>query len=595
MATATALPRWDLTPFFPSIESPEFHEAFASFGRDIGRLEAIVAEHRLGRDAPLDRALFDQVIGLLNAVLEQRTLFQAYLSAHTTTDATDVVAQAKESELDGLHTRFQKVRARLTAWIGSIDEKALLGSTPRARDHSYFIEKCQVGARHQMSPAEEELAAELQPIAGAAWEKLYGNVSSLIQTTVPLPEGDRVLPMSAIRNLAYEADRRIRQVAFETELATWKANEVPLAAALNSIKGQVGTLNRRRGWESPLDEALFQANIDRATLDAMLGAARDAFPDFRRYLKAKARALGVGRLAFFDLFAPVGDSARQWPYEEAERFVEMNFATFSDKLADSARRAFRERWIDAEARTGKRDGAYCAPYPKGISRVMMNFRPSFGSVKTLAHELGHAYHNLCLGERTAIQQDIPMTLAETASIFCETIMKRAALKAMPEGERITLLEASLQSECQVVVDITSRFIFESGVFEGRIERELSAAELCGLMRNAQLDTYGDALDPERLHPYMWAAKPHYYASEESFYNFPYMFGLLFGLGLYGLYEAEPAGFHERYDELLSTSGMADAATLAASVGIDIRSKAFWARGLATIRDEIDQFEVLVGR
>jgi oligoendopeptidase F len=216
-------------------------------------------------------------------------------------------------------------------------------------------------------------------------------------------------------------------------------------------------------------------------------------------------------------------------------------------------------------------------------------------MSTLAHELGHGYHNLNLADRTMLQRDTPMTLAETASIFCETIVREAALARADAAERLEILEASLQGSCQVVVDITSRFLFERRVFEGRQQRELSVGELNEFMLQAQRETYGDGLDEALLHPYMWAMKPHYYSAGRSFYNFPYMFGLLFGLGLYARYRQDPEQFRASYDDLLSSTGLADAATLAARFGIEIRTPAFWAASLDIVRGDIDRFESLVAR
>jgi oligoendopeptidase F len=190
-----------------------------------------------------------------------------------------------------------------------------------------------------------------------------------------------------------------------------------------------------------------------------------------------------------------------------------------------------------------------------------------------------------------MQRETPMTLAETASIFCETIVKNAVLEHGTDAERLTALEAALGGACQVVVDISSRFLFEQNVYDLRSRRELAPRELSEFMLQAQRDTYGDGLDESQLHPYMWAAKPHYYGS--SFYNFPYMFGLLFGLGLYAEYQRQPDGFHARYDALLSRTGLADAATLASEFGIDIRTPDFWRASLAQIEADVEAFEKLV--
>jgi pepF/M3 family oligoendopeptidase len=444
-----------------------------------------------------------------------------------------------------------------------------------------------------MSPAEETLAAELNVSSGTAWEKLHSDVTSQLTVTLELAGEKQVLPMSMVRNLAYESDRAVRQRAYEAELAGWQGAAIPLAAAMNGIKGEVLTLARHRGWESPLDASLFESNIDRETLEAMLTAAQEAFPDFRRYLHAKARALSLPRLAWYDLFAPVGGSTKAWSYSEARQFIVEQFGAFSSRLADFAARAFRENWIDAEPRVGKIDGAYCTPLRKDESRVFANFKPSYGGVSTLAHELGHGYHNLNLAERTKLQQETPMTLAETASIFCETIIQHAAMRNANTQEQIAILEASLQSSCQVVVDITSRFLFEQRVFERRKQRELSIDEFNTLMIEAQRETYGDGLDENLLHPYMWAMKPHYYSTGFSYYNYPYMFGLLFGLGLYARYQQNPEDFKKGYDDLLSQTGLADAATLAAQFGIDTRSVNFWRASLDIVRSDINQFEQLI--
>ena len=398
--------------------------------------------------------------------------------------------------------------------------------------------------------------------------------------------------MSMVRNLAVDPDREVRRRAYEVELEGWKRVALPLAAALNSIKGEVNVLSRRRDWGSPLGASLLDNNIDSQTLNAMFTAARESFPDFRRYLHAKARTLGLSRLAWYDLFAPVSNDEKVWEYDDAAAFIIEQFGTFSPRLSNFAARAFREHWIDAQPREGKQDGAYCTPLRKDESRVFANYKASFDGVGTLAHELGHGYHNLNLAQRTMLQRSTPMALAETASIFCETIIRNAALQHAGRQEQIAILEASLQGACQVVVDITSRFLFEQRVFNQRRQRELSIDELNNLMLEAQRETYGDGLDENALHPYMWAMKPHYYSSKLSFYNYPYMFGLLFGLGLYARYQEDSEKFKSSYDELLSSTGLADAATLAEQFGINIRSTEFWRSSFDIVRLDIKRFEEL---
>jgi len=597
MDIVSTLPHWDMTVVYPSMESQEFARGYSSVVQDIDELAHLFdTRHIEGQTtAPLSGETiktFEIIIERFNAVLEATSTLSTYIMCFITTNTHDSLAQAKMSELQKSLVTLKQLGTRLTAWIGSLDVDALIDRSTVAGEHAYMLRKAKLRAAHLMTPAEEALASELNVSSGTAWSKLHSDVTSQLRVPVKVDGQIQELPMSVVRNMADEADRDVRRSAYEAELAGWKEAAVPLAAALNSIKGEVNVLARKRGWQSPLEASLFNSNIDRATLDAMLTSARESFPDFRRYLHAKARALGLSRLAWYDLFAPVGKSDKIWEYDEAARFIVEQFGTYSSRLSGFAARAFRERWIDAEPRVGKVDGAYCTLLRKDESRVFANYKPSYGGVSTLAHELGHGYHNLNLAHRTLLQQDTPMTLAETASIFCETIIREATLRKADKQEQIMILEASLQGSCQVVVDITSRFLFEQRVFEARQQRELSIDELNNVMLEAQRETYGDGLDESVLHPYMWAMKPHYYSTESSFYNYPYMFGLLFGLGLYAQYQQDPEKFKQGYDDLLSSTGLADAATLAAQFGIDIRSADFWRASLNIIRGDIDRFEEL---
>lgn len=599
-----AMPRWDMTVVYPSLESPEFE---AGFVRVTGRIadlaalfdaEKIDAEGIAAPDAPpaMNDALivrFEKVTGELNAIFEDVRTLRGYISSFVATDSRNAPAQAKMSELRRPMVTLNNLDTRFIAWLGGLDIEALIAKSALAADHAYYLREAKIAAKRLMTPAEEDLASELSLSGGSAWTRLYGDLTSQITVPFARNEGDAPenLPISVIRALATDPDRDVRRRAYEAELATWEQNALPISAALNAIKQETNALTGRRKWKSPLDAACFNNHIDRATLDAMLSAARKSFPDFRRYLRAKAKIVsGAERLPFYDLFAPVGTSSRAWQWNEAERFVAEQFGAYSEKMQAFAERAFRENWIDAAPRPGKRDGAFCMGLRADESRIMQNYRPAFGGVSTLAHELGHGYHNLCLAGRTPLQRNTPMTLAETASIFCETIIKRAALATGTPDEKIVILEASLQGACQVVVDITSRFLFEQRTLEARQQRELSADELCALMRDAQLETYGDGLDENFLHPYMWAAKGHYYGA--TFYNFPYMFGLLFGLGLYAQYQADPDGFRARYDDLLSQTGMDSAADLAARFGFNLREESFWNASFDILRDDIAQFEVL---
>jgi len=361
MATAP-LPRWDMSTAYPSLESEEFRAAFARAVDGIAELRAefdrlgIRAADGVNVDAETVAA-FDAIVPRQNALGEALRTVGAYVSAFVSTNSRDETAQARDSELSQHLVELRKLGTRFVAWIGALDVDALVERSATARAHAFPLRKAARAARHQMTEPEEDLAASLGPSSGIAWARLHGNVAS--QLVVEVAGKPAPLPMSAVRALAHDPSAETRKAAYDAELKSWERAAVPLAAALNGIKGEVHTLNRRRGFTDDLEPALFANNIDRATLDAMHAACRAAFPDFRRYLRAKARLLGKPSLPWYDMFAPVGgEGVRAWSFEDAGAFVVEQFATYSTKLAELPRRALRERWIDAEPRAGKRDGAF---------------------------------------------------------------------------------------------------------------------------------------------------------------------------------------------------------------------------------------------
>lgn len=584
------LPEWDMTPFFPGLDSAEFQLEFAAVVREIHEVaEQFDRDDIDGTPAsgvPQDTIeVFERTVINLNHVLDRMRVVGAYLSAFVSVDSRNDNAQTLMSAYQSATIAVPTLMSRFTAWIGAVDYESIIVDSKIAAEHDFMVRKCAIGASHLMSGPEEQLASELTLSGSRAWNRLHGDVSSQIMVEV---EGVGKLPMSAARNLAYSPDLMIREASYRAELEAWERNKIPVAAAFNGIKGEVVTLCRRRKWISPLEESLHENHIDPEVLNAMLGSARRSYPMFRRYLLAKAKVLGTDRITWYDLFAPIDSKTRLWSWDEARAFILETFGTYSIRLQDYARRAFDEHWIDAPSTDGKRDGAFCMRVRGEESRILTNFKPTINGVSTLAHELGHGYHNLNLAQRSYLQRDTPMTLAETASIFCETIVRNAGLIHADPLERMGILEASLQGACQIVVDISSRLFFEQEALKSRASRALQPDELCEIMLRAQDETYGEALLPEKRHPYMWAAKPHYY-STESYYNYPYMFGMLFGLGLYARYEADPPAFRQDYDELLSWTGMADAETLAKRFGIDIKSEEFWDSSLTIIERDINLF------
>jgi pepF/M3 family oligoendopeptidase len=596
MLIQTQLPHWDVTSFFPSLDSPQFASAFDGLAEAIDAFAKRFDEAgiRAASSPFVDGAtatIFDELLTRSNEIAESMRLVRGYVHSLITTDAHDDEAQARNSELQLLGVELDKLGKRYAAWVGSLDVDELIARSSVAKAHEFGVRRTHENAAFLMSDAEEALASSLGPSGVGAWAKLHGNVTSRVLASVEFPDGRvETLPMAAVRGLAHDPDPDVRQAAYRAEMRTWPTVEVPLAAALNSIKGWHNVVNARRGYTDSLEPALRMNNVDRATLDAMQQAVIEALPDFRRYLRAKARLLGKGVLAWWDLSAPLGAEGRVWDWDDTATFVVGQFQTFSDRLAGLAARAFLERWIDAEPREGKRDGGFCMGVRGDESRILVNFTNDFSSVSTVAHELGHAYHNINLAHRTASQRSTPMALAETASTFCETIVNNAMLDQAADDERLGILEAGLAHMFMITAEIHTRFIFEKALYERRAKRELAPRELCELLTSAQSEVFGDAVDPDQLHPYQWALKPHYYSS--SYYNWPYTFGQLFGTGLYAEYEKDADAFRAGYDDLLSSTGMFDAADLAARFGMDVRSVDLWRSSLDVVRAQIAAFEKL---
>jgi oligoendopeptidase F len=601
----TDLPRWDMRNVYPSLDSPEFKQALQTLGEMLEDLDEYILGQNIDPSKPIKESdsarlasIIEGFIDQINAAWNLSETLRAYINSFTSTDSYNDAALKAMSEWQKHNVRLNLQRKSIfRGWVGKLEDRLpeILEHSETVRAHAFFLTESIQQSKYMMSPAEEELAGELSLSGIRGWEKLQYTITTQLNWEIEKEAGKlEKLPITAILNLRSHPDEAMRRRGYEAEQAAWKSVENQLAACMNGVKGSQNTLNTRRGREDPVHFSIDLYRIDRATLNAMLGAMKDSFPMFRKYFQAKAEKLGKQCLPWWDLFAPLGKTNRTYSYAEAMDFVLDNFAKFSGELADYAKRAFDNNWIDVGPRDGKRAGAFCM-YAPGVSesRILLNFDGSLDGIFTLAHELGHGYHNECRVEKTMLQRETPYTLAETASVMCETIVTEAAIEeANSDDERLAILETSLIGDGQTVVDIYSRYLFEKEVFERRAEADLSADELCEIMVMAQKETYGDGVDEETLHKYMWTWKPHYYIPGISFYNYPYAFGLLFSTGLYAIYKERGDAFIPEYKDLLASTGQGTAADLAARFGIDLRSPDFWEGSLEVIREKIDRYVAL---
>lgn len=582
--------RWNLDKLYTSFESKEYVE-------DLEKLDELIKDFtdwsEKNLNLPEDAA--NKIETYLNKLINLTNVFTKLISFASLTSAVDAKNESALKYLDKLQMKYAETTKsfyqfkRFIASIEALDE--IIESSQFLKEHRFYLNEIKLSTKYMLSQEEEVLISKMKNTGSKAWAKLQNMVTSTLLVDIEMDGELKKLPLPVVRNMAYSADKTLRKKAYEAELESYKKIEDTSCACLNGIKGEVITLCNLRGYKSPLEETLIKSRMDEKILKAMFTAIEESLPVFHKYFRKKAELLGhKNGLPFYDLFAPVGKINRTFTYEEAREYVVNNFRTFSDKLADFADHAFENQWIDAEPREGKSGGAFCSNlHPIKESRIMANFDGSFSNVITLAHELGHGYHGSCLTEESILNSSYPMPLAETASTFCETIVVNAALEEVGEEEKLSILESSLQDAGQVIVDIYSRFLFEDAVFERRKDHFLSVKELKDLMIEAQKKAYGNGLDHEYLHPYMWVNKSHYYSAERNYYNFPYAFGLLLSKGLYAKYLEDRKSFVKKYDEFLRETGKNNIADVVKIMDIDVYSVEFYRNSFKLIEEDIEKF------
>lgn len=584
---------WSLKKLYPSFESNEFKEDMNNLTKEITSINEWIDE------ATKD---YDNVIVKLEEYLKKSIKLNELISKLGVFIELSISVNTKDSEALKSSDIFEKKltylvegSTKIERYISGVkDLNLLIEKSELLKEHKFLLNNIVEDSKYLLSEKEENIIANMKNTGSNAWSKLKDNLISSL--TVEISEHGKVkeYPLTVVLNMAYDKSEKVRKKAYEAEIKSYKKVEEGVAAALNGIKGEVLTICDIRGYKSPLEETLLNSKMDEESLNVMIKAMKESLPTFRKYLRRKAEMLGHKKgLPFYDLYAPINNSHMNFTYDEAAKFIVKNFKTFSDDLANFAQKAINNNWIDVEPREGKVGGAFCAGiHTLGESRILLNFGGSFGDVVTMAHELGHGFHGECLKKESILNSNYPMPIAETASTFCETIIKKAAIKDATEKEALSILETEISDCTQVIVDIYSRFLFEKSIFEERKESALTVERIKELMLNAQKEAYGDGLDENYLHPYMWAWKPHYYDANYNYYNFPYAFGLLFAKGLYAEYLKKGSDFVSEYERLLSITGKNKIADITKEVGIDIHDKEFWKNSLKTIEEDIEKFIIL---
>ena len=522
---------WSLDVLYKGIDDPALAEGMTRLEELIAAYKAAVGE----LDAANAAASLRKVIEIREEMTVLVRRLAGYFSLRRSANSADTEGAAYTTRIQNLATSIAREAVIFQKFVGELENiDEIIADDEILSAYKFYFHEVQEEVAHTMSDEAEAIFARMDISGGGAW----GDLVSYLTATVEVDYNGEVTTLSAIRGLADSDDPEVRKSAFEAELACYKKIKDSIAFALNSIKAQVNMEAQLRGYANPLEMTLAQSCMKKETLDAMLQAMREALPKFQAYLKHKAKLLGHEKgLPWYDILAPMGKAdSTTYTVEDAHKYLVDHFNSFAPDLAEMVDRAFKEEWIDFYPRGGKVGGAFCSNLPfVGQSRILTNFSGSFGSVVTLAHELGHAYHGQQIQDHRPLNTGYTMPVAETASNFNELIIVNDAIAKATGEEKIQLIESQIQDNTQIIVDIYSRFLFEDEVIRRRNDTFMFADELEKIMLNAQKEAFGDGLDPDCLHPWMWCCKSHYYRSGLSYYNFPYAFGGLFSRGLYAKY------------------------------------------------------------
>lgn len=530
---------------------------------------------------------------LVQSILLSIRQSDSFVSCLLAQNVHDTAASLLNNRVKTIGARFVGLLTRYDHMLRGIEENKwqLMMKEDKWRGIAFNLNERRELAKEKLAPELESLAAELAVDGYHGWGDYYNLIVSRAKFTVAEPDGEtRTLSAGQMHNRLSEGDRSIRRAAFEEWERVWAEEADLCAETLNRIAGFRLKLYDKRGWNSVLREPLQMNRMSEATLNAMWNAIVEGKQVLGLYLDRKAELLGVDKLDWHDVEAPIGTAARIIPYEEAAAFIIEQFRVFNPELADFSELAFREGWIEAEDRAGKRPGGFCTSFPRsGQTRIFMTYSGTASNISTLAHELGHAYHQHVMNDLPALSQEYAMNVAETASTFAELIVSDRAMKAAASAEeKLALLEDKIQRAVAFFMNIHARFLFETRMYERRQEGLVSTEELNKLMEAAQREAYCHKLG--ETHPHFWASKLHFYLTDVPFYNFPYTFGFLFSTGIYAQALQQGSAFAERYVGLLRDTGRLTVEQLAEKhLGVKLEEIDFWRDAVALISEDVQLF------
>lgn len=591
--------KWDLSSFFKKYDSVEMK----AFKKDL--TESLAKQQKTAAGMPTldekNQSKWEKAFLEFEETTKKITHLATYVECLCSADAANEVYAQGSAELGQYMSEMEKIEVFLKMGLKKASSAAfkMFITRPKLESAKFFISEMREQAQKTMTAESEALASEMNVDGFSSWGRLYNTISGKLTFEMEWPDGKKeVISMAQCRSLMQDSDRRVRKSAFINGNIAWEKVEDTCAAALNAISGNRLLLNKKRGYKHFLDVALEQSRISQKTLDALFSAIEESRPFIQKIAQAKAKALGLKKLCWYDCEAPLSiPDCGRYSWEDCVKTIDDAFGRAYPALQSYFKMALKNKWIESELRPGKRPGAFCTGSSlTEESRVFMTFGGSHSDVSTLAHEIGHAFHSYQLNGERPFVQEYPMTLAETASTFSEMLLADGIL-ANPktkDAEKLNVVTNTINDVIAFLIDIPIRFFFEKSFHEERMKNEVSVTKLKELMSTAMQNQFGNLLEKNGENPMFWASKLHFYATEVTFYNFPYSFGYLLSRGLFGMFKKEGKNFLPKYEAFLKYSGSDMAHKVAKkTLKVDLESKEFWKEAIMSHEEPLKLFESLV--
>jgi pepF/M3 family oligoendopeptidase len=513
---------------------------------------------------------------------------EAFIHCLFAEDITYTYSLQLQGELRLLQAHFENLSSLLDETLRTLDEPAfdMLLKDPFLKSLEFPLKERKLLAREKLPYAFEALITNLSIDGYHGYSQLFSTVHSHLK----FPLQNTCLSIGQIDNEISSSDREKRQLAFQVYHTVFKDHEAHFAEILNHLAGFRIQIYKQRGWTPILKEPLTANRMNEATLTSLWDSVRNHNAPFAKFLKTKALLLGLDALSWHDVDAPLAKSSSNISYQEACEVIVEQFGLYSPKMAAFSKKALTSRWIEVENRSHKAAGGFCIGFPlKKESRIFMTYCGTQDNISTLAHELGHAYHNEVIFSHPYFNQNIKMNVAETASTMAEMMVADALLeKASSKEEKIAILDDKISRSIAFCMNIQARFIFEKTFYEERSRGYVLPERLCQLMEEAQKIAFCDSLS--EWHPYFWASKMHFYFTDVPFYNFPYTFGYLFSLGIYTHLKQDKKSFEKKYDALLYDTPLMSTEALAKKhLGVDLTQTTFWDMAMQEASKDVEAF------